>query len=224
MSRTLAIGDIHGCRKSLESLVTLVDLQSDDRIVFLGDYVDRGPDSRGVIDFIIELSQQISIITLKGNHEIMMLEAREIRKHLNGWLSVGGAETLDSYQTNSFDKIPKDHWSFLNNLQPYFETDSHLFVHANLYPDCDLCDQPDYMLYWERLLKNGLFNKPAPHYSGKQMICGHTSQKTGVPLNLEHSVCIDTYAYGGGWLTCLDVNSGYYWQTNEKGQQNSEFL
>ena len=89
-----------------------MDLQSDDRIVFLGDYVDRGPDSRGVIDFIIELSQQISIITLKGNHEIMMLEAREIRKHLNGWLSVGGAETLDSYQTNSFDKIPKDHWSF----------------------------------------------------------------------------------------------------------------
>jgi serine/threonine protein phosphatase 1 len=95
----------------------------------------------------------------------------------------------------------------------------HIFVHANLYADAALEDQPDFMLYWEKF-------DPAqgPHESGKIMVCGHTPQRSGVPVNVGHSVCIDTKAHGGGWLTCLDVASGRYWQANEQGETRSDWL
>jgi len=71
------------------------------------------------------------------------------------------------------------------------------------------------MLYWEK------FRNPAPHFSGKTMVCGHTSQKSGKPVNLGHAICIDTRIYDNGWLTCLDVTSGQVWQANELGQQRT---
>lgn len=85
-------------------------------------------------------------------------------------------------------------------------------VHANAYPDVPLDEQPVFMLRWES------FGEPAPHMSGKVMVCGHTSQKSGRPRVLEHAICVDTWAHGrGGWLTCLDVTSGRVWQANEAG-------
>jgi serine/threonine protein phosphatase 1 len=99
-----------------------------------------------------------------------------------------------------------------------FETESHFFVHANAYSDYALDEQPDYMLYWEP------FGEPAPHESGKIMVCGHTSQKSGKPKNLGRAVCIDTWAYGDGWLTCLDVDSGMYWQANQRGETRCNML
>jgi len=84
-------------------------------------------------------------------------------------------------------------------------------VHANLDPKLPLDEQDEGVLYWER------FGKPGPHVSGKTMICGHTSQGSGKPKSVGHAVCIDTLVYGGGWLTCLDVETNEYWQTNEDG-------
>jgi serine/threonine protein phosphatase 1 len=81
-----------------------------------------------------------------------------------------------------------------------------------------LDEQPDFMLLWEQ------FNDPLPHQSGKIMVCGHTPQYSGRPKHLGHAVCIDTWAHGQGWLTCLDVATGRYWQANEMGERRSSFL
>ncbi len=136
------------------------------------------------------------------------------------WASagVGGEETLHSYGAEDFGDVPDEHWAFLENSLPYHEIDSHFFVHANAAADTPLKDQPEFMLHWER------FDDPPPHSSGKIMVCGHTSQKSGVPLNSDHAVCIDTWACGGQWLTGFDVTSGVYWQTNERGERRKDVM
>jgi serine/threonine protein phosphatase 1 len=223
--RLLAIGDIHGCLTAFNALLDLVSPQPDDRIVTLGDYVDRGPDSCGVLERLIDLHAGGRLIALRGNHDAMMLDIR--RAGIDPlWLSYGGNITLRSYGIAEDDidlrqvlaKIPKRHWRFLEELLPYYETEEHIFVHANLYPNLPLEEQPDYMLYWERL------DEPVAHFSGKTVICGHTRQKSGVPLDLDTSICIDTNVYDGGWLTCLDLLSGRIWQANEQGETRTRWL
>jgi serine/threonine protein phosphatase 1 len=223
--RLLAIGDIHGCLTALDALLDTVAPGPDDQIIALGDYVDRGPDTRGVLDRLIALQAGGRLIALRGNHDMMMLEARN--GHDIGWLAVGGKQTLLSYGGNANGDIdsrdlmalvPEPHWKFLEDCLPFYETDKHIFVHANLYPDLPLDEQPDYMLYWEKL------TEPCAHVSGKTMICGHTRQKSGVPLNLGTSICIDTNIYDGGWLTCLDARSGRVWQANQQGETRTGWL
>ena len=234
--RLLAIGDIHGCSRAFDALLDAVAPQPDDQIITLGDYVDRGPDSRGVLDRLVALHDTGRLIALRGNHDIMLLEARHGRDL--GWLAVGGKQTLRSYgiadetivglvegagwfsdPDELLAKVPERHWRFLEeDCLPYYETEKHIFVHANLYPDLPLDDQPDYMLYWERL------SEPCAHVSGNTMICGHSRQKNGLPLDWETSICIDTNVYDGGWLTCLDVLSGRIWQANELGQARTGWL
>jgi serine/threonine protein phosphatase 1 len=211
MTRHLAIGDIHGCITALSTLVDSVSLCDGDTIVALGDYVDRGPDSRAVLDFIIDLGETHQLIPLRGNHEIMMLDARDKKSWLGPWLSYGGEATLNSYG-GSFDGVPESHIEFLTNkLVSHYECESHFFVHAFAEADVALQDQSDAALYWRK------YRNPQPHCSGKIMVCGHTAQQSGLPLNDGHSVCIDTWAHGEGWLTCLDVGSGTVWQANEAG-------
>jgi serine/threonine protein phosphatase 1 len=218
--RILAIGDVHGCSRALDALLKQIDPQPDDLIVMLGDYVDRGPDSKEVLERLLALKGRCRCLTLKGNHELMMLDARNDRGHFDEWLYNGGKRTLASYQVNEefgtfAEGIPARHWRFLEeDCLPYHEIATHFFVHANVAPDFPLEDQPDYMLYWETL-------EPAtwrPHESGKTMICGHSAQRSGRPLVLDQAVCIDTWAHGQGWLTCLDVESEVYCQANESGE------
>jgi serine/threonine protein phosphatase 1 len=218
--RLLAIGDIHGCLGPLDDLLAWVDPQPDDVIVALGDYVDRGPDTRGVVQRLIELRQRRKVICLRGNHEIMMLEAlhggRDDKKM---WLSVGGVQTLGSYgsapgRSGTFADVPQEHWEFLeHNLLDYHETDRFIFVHAGVSYGLDMDEQSDNVLYWEFL------GNEMRHQSGKTVIVGHTSQKTGVPKVVPGAVCIDTYCHGGGWLTCLDAVNGRYWQTDMLGRK-----
>ena len=215
--RTLAIGDIHGCLRSLEQLAIYVGFREDDIIVTLGDYVDRGPDSKGVIDYLLSLRESCEVVTLRGNHEIMMLEAVDSESSLSSWLGFGGKETLASYGS-SFEDVPEEHWKFMKKAKATHETAKHFFVHANADPSAPIYAQPDEMLYWQR------FGKPRPHVSGKTMVCGHTIQRSGEPLNVGHAICVDTWAYGKGWLTCLDVETGNYWQTNEQGQRRAAKL
>jgi serine/threonine protein phosphatase 1 len=228
--RTLVIGDIHGCLRAFTALLDAVAPAPDDRIITLGDYVDRGPNSRGVMDRLVALYATGRLVALRGNHDVMMLDARD--KHDLTWLYCGGRQALHSYGvpdwkiTGFLDgegwfgepdellaKIPPRHWEFLeNDCVPYFETETHFFVHANAYADLPLDEQPDFMLYWEKLVA------PCAHSSGKVMVCGHTRQTSGRPLNLGTTVCLDTNVYDGGWLTCLDVGSGRIWQANELGE------
>ena len=227
--RYLAIGDIHGCFKALTTLAEFVPFYPHDVVITLGDYVDRGPNSRAVLDWLIFWKQRNKLVALRGNHELMMLSARRSSEELSYWTGVGGDATLASYsaradsevrpfQHNQLTNVPESHWQFLQETLPFFETERHFFVHANAQADCPLSEQPDYMLYWEP------FVAPPPHQSGKVMVCGHTSQKTGRPLSIGHAICIDTWAYGKGWLTCLDVETGEYWQANQQGETRWDFL
>jgi serine/threonine protein phosphatase 1 len=200
-----------------------VPFQADDIIITLGDYVNRGPESSAVIDWLIACHKRGQLIALRGNHEIMMLDARSSDEAFNRWIECGGDATLTSYShfgdKGSLVDISDTHWHFLEeHTRAWYETSTHFFVHANAYPDYPLEEQPDFMLFWEQ------FDHSSPHVSGKVMVCGHTSQKAGLPLNLGHAVCIDTWACGKGWLTCLDAASGRYWQSNQQGQSRMGWI
>jgi serine/threonine protein phosphatase 1 len=215
--RTLVIGDIHGCSTALDALLAVVAPQSDDLLITLGDYVDRGPDSRGVLDRHIPLFDAGQLIPLRGNHEQMMVQARDHYER-RMWLACGGKQTLDSYghwaSDEEYDRVPDRHWRFLEqDCLDWYETATHIFVHASIYPDYPMADQPAYMLLWEKL------DGPVAHHSGKVLICGHTRQFSGEPLDLGCTLCIDTGVYDSqGWLTCLHVETGKYWQANQHGQ------
>src|SRR5262245_50312650 len=96
--RTLAIGDIHGCLSALDALLDEVDPQHGDLVVALGDYVDRGPDSKGVLDRLIALEARCRCVALRGNHDVMMMAGREDREQFREWLNYGGKQTLESYR------------------------------------------------------------------------------------------------------------------------------
>ncbi len=215
--RVLAIGDVHGCLTSLAAVVETAHLDDDDVLVTLGDYVDRGPDSRGVIQWLVEFARTGRLVAIRGNHDVMMLKAREGGSYASEWMDYGGEAALASYG-GRLDLVPDAHWEFLESTRLWHATDTHFFVHANAYPDYALEDQPEYMLLWESYFGGG------PHVSGKTMVCGHTPQRSGKPRDYGHAVCIDTGACKGGWLTCLDVGSGRYWQANERGVQRDGCL
>ena len=218
MVRHLAIGDIHGCYEALCNLATFVEFRAADVVITLGDYVDRGPNSRAVLEWLIAFDHQQRLVPIRGNHDIMMLAARHSEESERTWLGYGGDTTLQSYvvgdnDSRSLANVPDEHWSFLNNrLVASYETEQHFFVHANAYPDIPLQEQPDYMLYWEKV------DNPPRHDSGKVMICGHTSQRSGLPICNAHAICIDSRVYDTGWLTCLHVETGQIWQANESGE------
>ncbi len=211
--RTLAIGDIHGCLVPLKKLWETIDPQPEDCIIFMGDYVDRGPECKAVIDFLIRLQMQdLNIIFLSGNHEEKFALARINYIELEQWRAAwGGTETLESYGSGDMKDVLDSHWEFIRTCRPHYETDTHIFVHANLEADVPLYEQLPFTVIHKK------FGKPKPHMSGKIMVCGHTAQESHVPLNLGHAVCIDTDVGRGGWLTCLHVETGSYWQTNFDG-------
>lgn len=219
-ARTIAIGDIHGCNRALVELLRAISPQSDDMIIALGDYVDRGPESPAVIDTLIQQSSQCHLVPLMGNHEIMMLTALEDRSQMGFWLENGGAQTLASYgaDPDAVGEIPDAHVHFMEGCRPYVETDGHLFLHANYAANLPLDRQPEYVTFWEHLTTH----VPDRHVSGKVAVVGHTPQYNGEILDLGHIICIDTFCVGGGWLTALDIATGQTWQVDRDGRRRNE--
>lgn len=213
--RTIAVGDIHGCYRALKTLIKIIQPEQSDRLIFLGDYVDRGPDSRLVVDLLLDLQTRCQTVFLMGNHEIMFREVLQ-GAPIAGWLAVGGRETLASYGGN-IDRIPERHQKFLKTLLPYFETEDHLFVHANYLPQLSLKQQPEEVLFWLHLSEYF----PAPHHSGKHAVCGHTPQPDGKIGRFSHLTCLDTGCFSGSWLSAMDVYSGHCWQASFEGKLNA---
>ena len=217
--RLLAIGDIHGCFVALDALWKIVLPSESETVVFLGDYVDRGPESRQVLDWLVRESTKSNRVFLRGNHEVMMLEAAENPFGADSWKECGGLETLLSYGvlrgSDWPSKIPEAHWSFLRSTGRYYETARHIFVHACLDPQLGLDEQMNDMLYWET------FDQLRPHRSGKKVVCGHTTLGDSKIADVGYGVCIETGVAYGGWLTCLDALSGQFWQTNQDGHSRS---
>lgn len=208
----LAIGDIHGCLKSLETLFEVINPGPEDLIVCLGDYVDRGPDSKGVIDFLLAKKATHQVIHLMGNHEIQMLRALETKHDCERFLSAlcGGQDTLDSYG-GGFDEVPEEHWEFMRSAALYHEEEDFILVHAGIEAHVSLEKQDQETYYYQR------FHSQRPHLSRKTVVCGHTIQGD-LPTDLGYAICLDTCAYGGGWLSALDLETGQIWQTNERGE------
>lgn len=210
--RTLAIGDIHGCQLALRKMLEQVQPVADDTIVLLGDLVDRGPASKEVVELLLDLRHKCRLVFIMGNHEEMMLDALADGEWADGWQRYGGVATVASYGGEP-DKIPSEHLDFLKTGMDYWESATAVFIHANLEPGVPLNQQQPEWLRWTHL--SG-FERPLP--SGKRVICGHTPQKSGHPLVLSDWVCLDTFACGGGWLTCLDLATDEYVQTNQIGE------
>lgn len=213
--RLIAIGDVHGCSTALRSLLDLIQPADGDVVVALGDYVDRGPDSKGVVDAFLGLEGRCRLVALRGNHESLMLAALAdpAGAEIEAWRSFGGEETLESYE-GSLDAVPCAHRTFLKDLRLFYETDSFLFMHASYLPDLPMLQQPEYQLLWTGLRDYA----PGPHVSGKTAVVGHTSQKNGEILDLGHLVCIDTFCHGGGWLTAYNPETGDVWQARQTGE------
>jgi len=212
MPRTIAIGDIHGCSVALSALISAIDPKPDDTIITLGDYVDRGLDSKGVLDQLIALSIRCHLVPILGNHDEMMLHARDSEADLQHWINMGGNVAVASYGDKStLDQIPTEHFKFLEECVPFYETDTHLFLHANYNPELPLDQQDEHTIRWLSLRDS----VPERHFSGKIAVVGHTPQPE--ILDLGHLICIDTWCCKGGWLTALDVDSGQTWQADSKG-------
>jgi serine/threonine protein phosphatase 1 len=220
-ARTIAIGDIHGCPDALTALIDDAAPGREDTVITLGDYIDRGPNSRAVLDRLIALAGRCRLVPLLGNHEEALLDALRDLGALRRWLTLGGADTLRSYGWVSggprralADWIPRPHREFLARCRNYHETTTHFFVHAGYVPELALAEQPGLALRWK------VTHAPTavPHHSGKVAVVGHTPQPSGEVLDLGFLVCIDTNCARGGWLTALDVGSGRVWQANRAGK------
>src|SRR5512136_866763 len=140
MGRYFAIGDIHGCLDKLLALMDLLDVDwAQDTVIFMGDYVDRGPDSKQVVETVLELRRKHQrIVCLAGNHEKMFLNWLDGREEAF-FLSNGGRSTLQSYgispdERNRAAQVPTEHLEFFRSLLPYYDTETHLFVHAGVRP------------------------------------------------------------------------------------------
>ncbi|GIW93692.1 MAG: serine/threonine protein phosphatase [Pirellulaceae bacterium] len=212
--RLIAIGDIHGCLAAFEALLERIAPGPDDTLVLLGDYVDRGPDTRGVLDRMLTLRNACRLVPLMGNHELMMLQAFEDHWTAYEWLESGGRQTLASYGGKP-SAVPAEHLEFIRSCRPFYETDGYFFVHANYDPQRSLDEQPPILLYWAHLH----VIRPGPHRSGKTAVVGHTPQKTGEVLDLGYLLCLDTYCVGGQWLSAMEFPSRRLWQVDPEGRE-----
>lgn len=202
IAATCVIGDIHGCSSALSELLALVEERATS-FVFLGDYIDRGPDSKGVIDLLLEFrTRHPRTITLMGNHEMMLLEYLHGRDE-DFFLHAGGRETLASYGISPdtgpesvAKQLPATHLKFFKELPLLWEDQHGLYVHAGLEPGVDLNRQAAACCLWIR----DEFIR-SMHWFGKPVLFGHTVFKK--PLVQRNKIGIDTGAVYGGQLTAL---------------------
>jgi serine/threonine protein phosphatase 1 len=212
--RLIAVGDVHGCLHALECLLEAVAPRPEDCLVFLGDLIDNGRDSAGVLDRLCELRRQCQVVMIRGNHEELLLAVHEGEAALRYWEELGGINTLNSYRFGAgIDDIPEQHWVLLFDQVPYFETEDFIFTHANYVPELPLAEHLEHELRWALLEPEQV----RPHISGKTVIVGHTEQRMGEILDLGFAICIDTACWKHGWLTALEVRTRQVWQASRWG-------
>lgn len=196
-------------------------LKPEDELVFLGDYVDRGEDSRAVLETLLQLrTQHENIVFLRGNHEQLMLDARDgpppepaeqpgYVSHsaaMLTWLQNGGVDTLLNYSVADFscwwEAIPKTHWRFIRETQIEYISQKYHFVHAGLLPPGRKWEGD----FWDRYVDPRLwirepFLSTQHMFDGRIVVFGHTPQRSGRPLISKNKIGLDTGAVFGGPLT-----------------------
>lgn len=202
---TFAIGDIHGMHEKLTTLLARCKAFGDGRphrLVFLGDYIDRGNSSKEVIEIIMGLrGDEPPPILLRGNHEQMLIDAAASPEAELTWHMNGGADTLNSYGVaNAFD-IPSAHLEFLRSLPCSYDDGLRFFVHAGVDPSVSLTRQKAKHLLWAR--EPFLSSK---RDFGRLVVHGHTPTSTGAPELLSNRLNVDTGAVYGRCLTAAVFN------------------
>lgn len=212
-----AVGDVHGCLAQLSLLQQRIiadgaAIAGEKWVVFLGDYVDRGPNSAGVLDALLApLPDGFRRITLAGNHEIMMLDFLETPSRNSRWLEFGGDATLQSYGLNARElmasserersarlrsHIPDEHIDFLRNLPLTLSIPGIVFVHAGLQPGVSVEQQVEADVLW---IRDEFF--VAPPVPGRLVVHGHTPGPE--PVSEPGRICVDTGAFATGVLTAV---------------------
>ncbi len=220
--RTFVIGDIHGQAEKLRTILSTLRERAEpgDPLVFVGDYIDRGPDSRGVLDQVIEQLRggwSGPVTPLRGNHEALLLEQFHPRPKydLELWLQNGGLETLASYGLTRLTRrwkqvLPREHLDFLSETVAWHEDENGIYVHGGIVPGCHPCELDDDRLLWMR--------EPfisSPYRWDKVVVFGHTPQYEEPaagrgggtlrwrPLNRPEKIGLDTGAGYDGPLTAV---------------------
>jgi serine/threonine protein phosphatase 1 len=201
-------GDIHGCMENLENLFDQMDdIADNDTLVFLGDYIDRGPSSYEVVDFLIGLSKKYQTVFLKGNHEDMLFKYKNGENEAQNYFENGGIPTLSSYRKHTRRSgIPRRHQSFYSGLRLYYETEDFIAVHAGFNPKINrIEEQEEYDMLW---IREKFFR--SERQWDKTIIFGHTPcstmNKNGNDIYINDKtniIGIDTGVCYGGLLTCF---------------------
>lgn len=200
-SLTYAIGDIHGSLPKLRRLLAQCQQHAQGRpmtLVFLGDYIDRGPQSAGVVRYVIELQSRTSdrVVALIGNHEAIALDVIDGAAPEQYWLGQGGAETLASYRVTRARDLPGDHVDWMRALPSSYDDGSRFFVHAGIDPEKPLDAQDRHDLIW---MREPFLSDRRNH--GRLIVHGHTPVATRTPDQRDNRLNIDTGAVFGGPLT-----------------------
>lgn len=201
---TFAIGDVHGCSQKLQSLIAACDVVSagkQARFILVGDYVDRGPNPKSVLDFLIKEQSRdpYRFLCLRGNHEQMLLAAAAPERSdsdLINWWTNGGEQTLDSYEVNDPSEIPEEHQAWIRNLPFQIADTGRLYVHAGIRPGISLAQQSTQDLLW---IREPFLSSDSDH--GMLVVHGHTPTKTGRPDLRANRLNVDTGACFGRQLT-----------------------
>lgn len=208
--RLFAIGDIHGCFDSLKELIEhKIRLQKNDKLVLLGDYIDRGDKSKEVIDFIIKLLEDgYDLVPLLGNHEAMLLDAHNNKENIFNWMQNGGAETLRSFEISSLSDMESKYLMFFKDLRCYYSFGEFLFVHAGFNDNIVNPFEDKYSMLWncqDSYTNTLLINKTIVH--GHCLIsvskCEDRVASKLNTINIDTG-CVFKNRDGYGILTALD--------------------
>jgi len=217
--RRFVVGDIHGCENTFRTLLhDVLQLQPTEELYLLGDLIDRGPGSKGVLDEILRLRRQgFAVDALRGNHEEMLLRAGESQDFLDLWMTNGGGRTLDSFNMEDPDDIPYSYRNYLLTLPNYIILEDFILVHA-----CLNFDIPDPFADTETMLWGRSCKVRKDLIGGRKLICGHTpvsrqtllkSLKTS-RIMLDNG-CVYKGMSGLGSLAALELDSmNVYFQEN----------
>lgn len=211
MGRILAVGDIHGCAKTFRKLLLEgLKIKKSDTLYCIGDYIDRGPDSKGVVDFILELrSKGFKIRTLRGNHEQLMLDSLRNEEEEDQWLFNGGEETLESFGVSAFRDMNPEYQDFFKKTKFYMVNGPYIFVHAGLnFGPEDILEDRDAMLW----IRN--FTVDKRKLGERIIIHGHTPKDLDEILHPERkdvinldAGCVYKNRPDQGYLVAIDLGA-----------------
>lgn len=226
--RTLVIGDIHGGLRALHQVIERANVTTDDKLIFLGDYVDGWSQSPQVIDFLIEFQNTHNVICIRGNHDDLLKDWLKENRNNEQWYQHGGESTVLAYESVNI-ATKNEHIKFLESLQDYYLDDQNrMFIHAGFTNMNGVSfEYFPKMFYWDRTLwETALALDPnikrdSPFYPKRftkysEIYIGHTPvSRIGetIPVKKANIWNIDTSAAFNGPLTILDVNTKEFWQS-----------